>query len=73
MSANDKTKFQDAMLEISRQQDVIDGAVKLYGVATNADTTKYHAMAHAALDALLDATRAKHFLLEKMIREGGAQ
>lgn len=67
-----KAKLHAAMLEISKQEEILQGAIKLYGALSDPAASSYHAMAHSALDAIMDATRAKHFHLALMIKEGGA-
>lgn len=71
MSAKDLAALQDAHLAIKKAESVLAGAVKLYGTADPAMATTYHAMAHAALDQMLDAERATHRHMEILIRKGG--
>lgn len=63
--------MQNAILTATQQQDALEGSVKLYGVAQPSEAQLYHAKAHAALDAILDAQRAKHISMLRAIREAG--
>lgn len=65
--------MQEAAIVIQEQEDILQGAVKLYGALPSGEAPKYHDMAHAALDRLLDAYRAKHFNMAAMIRSGGEE
>lgn len=60
--------MQEAAIVIQEQEDILQGAIKLYGALPSGEATGYHEMAHAALDRLLDAYRAKHFNMAAMIR-----
>lgn len=54
-------------MTIQRQTDMIDGASKLYGASPDKEAAVYRDMAHAALDALLDARRSQHWHLEQAL------
>lgn len=53
-------EMQKCAQVVEEQHQVIEGAVMLYGVAAESEAQNYHTMAHAALDTLLDAQRAKN-------------
>lgn len=63
--------MQDATLAAQRQQEVLDGAIKLYGVAAQAEADRYREMASVALDSILDAKRAYQLNFERLVRSQG--
>lgn len=66
-----KTHFaamQTAFLTAQRQQDVMEGAIKLYGAVGATEAEKYGEIARAALDAILDAKRAHAVHMERAMR-----
>lgn len=60
--------MQDAAAEIAQQQETLAAYVLLYGTAVPDLANEARERAHAALDALLDAQRAKHMHLVRALR-----
>lgn len=61
--------MQSAFLTADRQQQVMEGAIKLYGALAPTEAEKYGEIARAALDAILDAKRAHGVHLALLMRD----
>lgn len=61
--------MQGAFLTVQRQQEVMDGAIKLYGAVAPTEAEQYGEIARAALNAILDAKRAHGIHLERLMRD----
>ena len=61
--------MQTAFLTAQRQQDVMEGAIKLYGAVEAKEAERYGEIARSALDAILDAKRAHGVHLERLLRD----
>lgn len=61
--------MQSAFLTAQRQQDVMEGAIKLYGALAPTEAERYGEIARAALDSILDAKRAHAIHLERLMRD----
>lgn len=68
MSKQHVDAMRAAVMVIQRQTDVIDGASKLYDASPDKEAAVYRDMAHAALDALLDARRSQHWNLDQAMQ-----
>jgi hypothetical protein len=61
--------MQAATLTAQRQQEVMEGAIKLYGALSQVDAERFRDMACAALDSILDAKRAYGIHFERLLRD----
>lgn len=61
--------MQSAILTVSKQTEIMEGAIKLYGATQAKEAETYGALARAALAAILDAQRAKALHLARFIRD----
>jgi hypothetical protein len=73
MSANNKNTMglQNAHITLLQQRDKMEAALLTYGTAQEVEAQLAHLQAHAALDALLDAQRAKHYYSVRVIKGNG--
>ena len=60
--------MQDAAAESLKQHDVMEAYILLYGTASPQLAEESRERAHQALDAILDAQRAKHINLVRALR-----
>lgn len=68
MSKQHIDAIRATVMVIQRQTDVLEGATKLYGASPDKEAAVYRDMAHAALDALLDARRSQHWYLDQAMQ-----
>jgi DNA-binding GntR family transcriptional regulator len=70
MTSNATRGMQDAAVVIAQQRDTLEAAILMYGCSVPELAEKARTSAHDALDAILDAQRARHEYLARMIRGG---